>query len=110
MGAGSVINNGCYLDNRAGIVIGKNVSISHNAKIYTMGHRINSASFEPYGKPCAISSYSVVFSNAIIMPGVNLRKGCVVHAGAVVTKSQPAQSILGGGSRLSELELEVLPV
>ena len=34
VGNHSVINFGCYLDNRRGISIGNNVGIAHNIKIY----------------------------------------------------------------------------
>ena len=35
-------------------------------------------------------------ANAIVVPGVNIGDGCVVAAGAVVTKDIPAYSIAGG--------------
>ncbi|HZT54803.1 MAG TPA: hypothetical protein VFA35_01145, partial [Burkholderiaceae bacterium] len=37
IGDGSLVNRGVYLDNRAGITIGRQVSIAHDARIYTMG-------------------------------------------------------------------------
>lgn len=45
MGNDSVINFGCYLDNRRGIKIGDNVGIAHNTKIYTLGHDMESPKF-----------------------------------------------------------------
>ena len=41
VGEDTVINFGCYLDNRRGITIGNNVGIAHNTKIYTLGHDLN---------------------------------------------------------------------
>lgn len=38
IGKDTVINFGCYLDNRRGINVGNNVGIAHNTKIYTLGH------------------------------------------------------------------------
>ena len=49
MGDNSVINFGCYLDNRRGIKIGNNVGIAHNTKIYTLGHNLESPEFETKG-------------------------------------------------------------
>ena len=37
VGEDTVVNFGCYLDNRRGITIGNNVGIAHNTKIYTLG-------------------------------------------------------------------------
>lgn len=96
IGKNTVINNNCFLDNRACITIGNNVSIAHNTKIYTMGHDVQSPLFLAQGKPVIISDYVVTFSNVLILPGVTLGKGCVVYAGSVVTKSFPEYSIIGG--------------
>ena len=35
IGSNTIINRGCYLDNRVGIDIGNNVSIAHDTKIYS---------------------------------------------------------------------------
>ena len=46
--------------------------------------------------PVIIGYGTFVGVNAIILPGVVLGKMCIVGAGAVVTKSAPDYSILGG--------------
>ena len=48
-GNNSVVNFGCYLDNRPGISIGNNVGIAHNTKIYTLGHNIESSFLKQKG-------------------------------------------------------------
>lgn len=96
VGCNSIINSGCYLDNRRGITIGDNVIIAHNTKIYTLGHDINDPGFKTVGKPVTICDYVVVFSNAMIMPGVVLNKGSVVLPGSVVTKSVEEMTVVGG--------------
>lgn len=96
MGNRSVINFGCYLDNRRGIVIGNNVGIAHNTKIYTLGHNLDSPKFETKGFQVTIEDDVFIFSNAIIMPGVTIHKGAIVLAGSVVTKDIPAWTIVGG--------------
>ena len=96
MGDHSVINFGCYLDNRRGITIGNNVGISHNTKIYTLGHNIDSPRLETKGAPVIIEDDSFIFSNVLIMPGVTIGRGAIVLAGAVVTKDVPAWSVVGG--------------
>lgn len=96
MGALSVINFGCFLDNRRGIVIGNNVGIAHNTKIYTLGHNIDSPMFETRGAMVTIEDNVFIFSNAIIMPGVTIHEGAIVLAGSVVTKDVPEWSVVGG--------------
>ena len=96
IGESSVINFGCYLDNRRGIAIGDNVGIAHNTKIYTLGHNLNSPQFETKGLPVKIEDNVFIFSNAMIMPGVTIHEGAIVLAGSVVTKDVPAWTIVGG--------------
>lgn len=96
VGAGSLVNRGVLLDNRAGITIGRNVSIAHDARIYTLGHDPHDANFATKGAPVRIDDHAVVFAAAMIMPGVHLGAGCVVMAGAVVTKDVPPLRIVGG--------------
>ena len=45
VGNNTIINSGCYLDNRRGIAIGNNVVIAHDTKIYTLGHDMNDTNF-----------------------------------------------------------------
>jgi len=96
VGAGTLINRGVLLDNRAGIAIGAHVSIAHDARLYTMGHDVHDATFAAKGRPVRIDDHAVVFAGAMLMPGVHLGRGAVVMAGAVVTKSVPAMRIVGG--------------
>lgn len=96
VGAGTLINRGVLLDNRAGIAIGAHVSIAHDARLYTMGHDVHDAGFAAKGRPVRIDDHAVVFAGAMLMPGVHLGRGAVVMAGAVVTKSVPAMRIVGG--------------
>ena len=96
VGEGSLINRGVYLDNRGGIRIGRQVSIAHDVRIYTMGHDPHDASFATKAAAVQIDDHAVVFAGAMIMPGVHLGAGSVVMAGAVVTKDVPAGRMVGG--------------
>ena len=96
MGNSSVINFGCYIDNRRGITIGNNVGIAHNTKIYTLGHNIKSSKFETKGSPVVIEDNVFIFSNSLIMPGVTIGNGAIVLAGSVVTKDVAPRMIVGG--------------
>jgi len=96
VGEGSIINRGVLLDNRAGITIGRQVSIAHDARIYTLGHDPHDPDFATNGSPVRIDDHAVVFAGAMIMPGVHLGAGAVVMAGAVVTQDVPPLRMVGG--------------
>lgn len=96
VGEGTLINRGVYLDNRGGISIGRQVSIAHDAKLYTMGHDPHDPTFATKAAPIRIDDHAVIFAGAMIMPGVHLGEGSVVMAGSVVTKSVPAFRMVGG--------------
>ncbi|HEV7912801.1 MAG TPA: acyltransferase, partial [Albitalea sp.] len=96
IGDGTLVNRGVYLDNRGGIRIGRQVSIAHDVRIYTMGHDVHDAGFATKANPVTIDDHAVLFAGAMVMPGVHLGQGAVVMAGAVVTKSVPPMRIVGG--------------
>ena len=87
---------GVSLDNRGGLSIGRQVSIAHDARIYTLGHDIHHPDFPAKAKPVRIDDHAVIFAAAMIMPGVHLGEGAVVMAGAVVTKDVPPLRVVGG--------------
>ena len=96
VGNNTVINFGCYLDNRRGITIGNNVGIAHNTKIYTLGHDLNDPQFKTKGAAVTIKDNVFIFSNALIMPDVTIGEGAIVLAGSVVTKNVDPWTIVGG--------------
>jgi maltose O-acetyltransferase len=110
IGDHSIINRNCHLDGRESIVIGNNVSIAQDTCILSMSHDAQSDNFEPVRRETIIHDYVWVGIRAIILPGVELKKGCVVGAGSVVTKSVSELSIVAGapakviGSRNSQLQ------
>jgi maltose O-acetyltransferase len=95
-GKNSVINFGCYLDNRRKIIIGNNVGIAHDTKIYTLGHDINDPQFKTNGEAVIIKDYAFIFSNVLIMPGVTIEEGAIVLAGSVVIRDVAPYTIVGG--------------
>ena len=96
IGQNSTVNAHSILDNRGLIKVGDNVSISQGVKIYTGGHNIHSRIFEYQTKPVVIQDFAVIFSHAIICPGVNVGRGVVIMPGSVVIKSVPDYEIWGG--------------
>lgn len=96
IGNGSIIGDHSFLDGRETLEIGDNVDIASGVMIFNSQHDIDSADFRAvYGK-VIIEDYVFVGPKAIILPGVTLKKGSVVAAGAVVTKNVPAFTVVGG--------------
>jgi len=78
------------------IMIGNNVSIAGEVRIFTMEHDIDSPDFEPVGSPVTIDDYVVIGTRVTILPGVHVGKGAVIASGAVVTKDVPPYAVVGG--------------
>lgn len=96
IGAHCVILRGVLLDGRMGMAIGENVNISEDVFIFSLHHDMGSSDFAPSGGPITIGDHVFVGARAIILPGVEIGRGAVVAAGAVVTKDVAPLSIVGG--------------
>ena len=96
MGNNCVINAKCRMDARGTITLGENISISEEVIILTADHDPYSPNFQGQNKPVKIEDYVWIGTRAMILPGVTLEKGCLIAAGAVVTKSVPPFEIWGG--------------
>lgn len=81
------------------IIIGDNVMVGPRVSFFTAGHptdagvRIQDLEF---GLPIMVEDNVWIGGNSTILPGVTIGKNSIVAAGAVVTKSVPANSIVGG--------------
>lgn len=96
IGDGTIIGKNAFLDGRDKLLIGKHVDIASDVLIYNSEHDINSDDFRPTLGTVEIEDYCFIGPRAIILPGVRIKKGAVVGAGAVVTKSVGEFVIVGG--------------
>lgn len=96
IGEGSIIGQNAFLDGRAKLEIGKYVDIASDVMIYNSQHDINSENFEAEYGDVKIGDYCFIGPRVVILPGVNIGKGAVVAAGAVVTKDVGDFKIVGG--------------
>ncbi len=92
---------GVYLNGQGEITIGDHVIFGPEVAVLTSTHNFKQATKIPYDeidllKPVIIESFVWIGIRAIILAGVTLGEGCVVGAGAVVTKSFPRGSIVAG--------------
>lgn len=113
IGHNTIIGNDAFLDGRfrrkgegylvqlfgkgkRPLLIGNNVSIAGEVRIYTMEHDIESPDFEEVSAPVVIEDYVVIGTRVTILPGVTIGKGAVVASGAVVTKDVAPYTVVGG--------------
>ena len=83
-------------DSRGGIEIGERCSISFNCNLITGYHEIQAPKFNYAAKPIIISDYVHIGVGATILAGVNIGRGAVIAAGAVVTIDVSNYAIVGG--------------
>ena len=96
IGKDTIVGFGTFLDGRAPLKIGDHVDIASQAMIYNSEHNIHSEDMAASQEPVVINDYVFIGPRAIILPGINIGKGAVVAAGAVVTKDVPEKTIVGG--------------
>lgn len=78
------------------ITIGDFVCINDGVIILSASHDVADPSWKHIKKPINIADYVWISTNAIILPGVNIGRGAVIGAGAVVTKNVEAYAIVVG--------------
>ncbi len=103
---------GCYIDGRNGIVLGDNVWIGPRVSIISMDHNLLNYNHYKVEKPVVIGRDSLLTTNSIILPGVELGPHTVVAAGAVVTKSflEGNQVLAGNPARvIRKLDSYIVP-
>jgi maltose O-acetyltransferase len=91
-----IIGRKNYFLSRGGIKICKNCLLSGNSFFITQSHDLDGKNFCSVYSPIEINENCWIGTNATILPGVKLKKGCVVGAGAVVSKSFEEYSIIVG--------------
>lgn len=96
IGEDSIVGEGAVLDGRGKLSIGNHVDIASEVMIYNAEHDINDSNFRAICAPVVIQDYVFIGPRTIILPGVTIKKGAVVGAGAVVTKDVPENVIVAG--------------
>ncbi|WP_331436207.1 acyltransferase [Gordonia sp. w5E2] len=77
----------CLFDARSGILIGDNVVIASDTQIIAGHHDPNSPTFAPILNPVRIGDYVWLASRSTVLANVDIGRGAVVGACALVTKS-----------------------
>nr|WP_321233994.1 acyltransferase [uncultured Psychroserpens sp.] len=95
------INHYCFIGVRGDIEIGNDVIFGPRVNIFSENHNYDAidVSIKHQGVTkgkTTIGNDVWIGANVSIMSGVNIGDGCVIAAGAVVTKDIPSYSIIGG--------------
>lgn len=95
------INTGTYINAKGGITFGNNVLIGSNVTISSGKHPIEGRKLTIFERPTIPMSIIIeddvwIGANSVIMPGVTIKRGTVVGAGAIVTKDTEEYSIVAG--------------
>jgi acetyltransferase-like isoleucine patch superfamily enzyme len=96
IGAESVINPEVRLDARNGLEIGRNVSVSREAFILTLGHDYDDPGFALKGARVVVEDNVWIGIRATVMPGVRLGAGSVIAANATVTRNTEPWGVYAG--------------
>jgi acetyltransferase-like isoleucine patch superfamily enzyme len=94
-------NRYCFIHAGGGVDIGCNVMLGPFVTIYSQNHnwRERSVNIADQGRTRAkvvIEDDVWLCAGSVVLPGVKVRRGTVVAAGAVVTRDTEAYSIVGG--------------
>lgn len=95
------INTGTYINAKGGITFGDNVLIGSNVTISSGMHPIEGKEPPIFERPTEPKKIVIeddvwVGANAVIMPGITLKQGTVVGAGAIVTKDTEEYAVVVG--------------
>ena len=96
IGNDTIVGERAVLDGRDKLIIGNHVDVASEVMIYNAKHDINDENFKASSAPVKIEDYVFIGPRAIILPGVTIKKGAIVAAGAVVTKDVEEFKIVGG--------------
>ena len=96
IGSNVAINSGCKLDNRGGLFIGNNVSLSNDVCILTADHDVTTTNLVGRVAPVIINDDVFVGTRATILKGVTIGRGAAIAACACVTKDVPPFAIVAG--------------
>lgn len=99
IGANCFVNDGCRFDVSAPVHIGDDVFVGHDVAILTASHEMggrNRRAGAVVAEPVTIEPGAWVGARSTILGGVRIGEGAVVAAGAVVTRSVPPGTMVGG--------------
>ncbi len=110
LGEWSFVNHRCYFDSRDTITLGAQVALAPEVMLATSGHLPTGGPENrrgPYTSgPIHVGAGSWLGTRVTVLGGLTIGEGCIVAAGAVVTKDLDPNGLYGGvpARRLRDLE------
>jgi maltose O-acetyltransferase len=99
LGRDAFVNIGCFFDGSAPIRIGAGVNIGMQVLLVTSMHAPGPQSCragDPSGAPIEIGEGCWIGGRATVLPGVSVAAGCVIAAGAVLTRDTEPNGLYAG--------------
>lgn len=88
-------NHCCYIDAKGGVVFDDYSVITEYSKIFTHSHSEANHTVRSYA-PVKLGKFAKVYTASTLLPGVVLGDYSIVATGAIVTKSVPERTVVGG--------------
>jgi acetyltransferase-like isoleucine patch superfamily enzyme len=109
IGAATWVNHGCYFDARGPIEIGARCDLGMQVMLCTSSHAPGDRSRRAGSyrtAPVRVGDGCWLGTRAVVLPGVTIGEGCVVAAGAVVTRDCAPHGFYAGvpARRVRELD------
>jgi acetyltransferase-like isoleucine patch superfamily enzyme len=101
IGPSTYVGHRCLMYGHAGIEIGRDVLLANDVQLICGNHTfarrdVPIRAQPPEGAPIVVGDDVWLGASTIVLGGVTIGRGCVVGAGAVVTRSLPPYSIARG--------------
>lgn len=96
LGINSTINQFCRIDNRGGVYIGDNVSVSPYVKLITADHNLYDPACVGREAPIIIKDYCFIGSDAMILPGVTMERGSALGAKSLLNRNTEPDFVYAG--------------
>jgi len=88
-------NRGVFVDSKGGVIIGNQVCLTEDVKIFTHTHSESSHIIREYN-PVVINDYAKIYTGAIILPGVTIGEQAIVAANSIVSQDVPPNMVVAG--------------
>lgn len=94
-----MVNEDVFFDNVAHVRIGNSVSIGHQTMFVTSTHEVGPGTARAgrvLSKPILVEAGCWLGARVTVLPGVTIREGCVIAAGAVVVRDTDPHGLYAG--------------